>query len=160
MRLSEPDQEEYRVRVVYPHLSLYRYLAEDEHGWYTTGRQKAFIFASREGAEAVMEAMRPALKGFGTIDLEPRGSFDPDWTVPPGAHIEEELEYREILPDDFAKQVGLTGDQVRAILRGDLEITEEIADRLCQVLLRGKELLLNLERNYREDLRMGRTYVR
>ena len=52
----------------------------------------------------------------------------------PGLIVAGELEYLQILAEDFAKQIDVDLDSISKILRGQAPITPNIADRLAKTL--------------------------
>lgn len=79
-------------------------------------------------------------------------SFNPDWTSSPGDTISDILKERKITKKDLAQRMGLTTDNLKALLAGKLNLTLEIAQILEQTLGASKSFWLNREVQYREEL--------
>jgi addiction module HigA family antidote len=87
----------------------------------------------------------------------PAGSFTAldhisAYPIPPGAHLEEELEERGIPPADFARDIGISGDEMDALLAGDCTLSMALAAKLERALGLSAKLWLGLEADYRAAL--------
>lgn len=155
---SESDNRGLRVRVTYPALSEYRYMQLDAEGWHTTDRAKARIFDTPEEASEAIRVFKEKIDleipGI-TCEPEPIGSFDPDWVTKPGSHVHEYIEDGIIGLDAFLSKTGFTPAFLEQLYDGDAVITEEVAEKLAQVLGADKGFWLRLEANYREGVRKG-----
>ncbi len=72
--------------------------------------------------------------------------------VPPGATIEEQLEYKNISIDEFATLINLSRLDVEKLIIGDIELTLEIAQTLEKIFGVPTEFWNKLESKYREKL--------
>lgn len=72
-------------------------------------------------------------------------------TSPPGDTILELLEEKKISHKDFAYKMGISFKEMRKLIGGKLEITEEIALKLEKVLSVGFRFWLKREENYRNN---------
>lgn len=79
-------------------------------------------------------------------------SFQPDWACPPGATIEDFLAERAITENDFCKLLGKSSKQIKDLLTGAAEITEEVADNLSSILGMSKDFWLSREKLYQQGL--------
>jgi HTH-type transcriptional regulator / antitoxin HigA len=83
--------------------------------------------------------------------------FEPDWTVPPGDHILDFLEDRDMQMHELAEEVGL---EVWAVVVAGAPITSELAEGLHRVFGVSAEFWTNLEQNHRAAVARGATVVR
>ncbi|PZR97974.1 MAG: hypothetical protein DLM69_09150 [Candidatus Chloroheliales bacterium] len=79
-------------------------------------------------------------------------SFNPDFVSPPGDTIEGELEAREITLAELASQMGYPLKTINELIKGDIELTSDIATQLERVFNIPALFWLNRERRYRERL--------
>lgn len=91
-----------------------------------------------------------------------RREFLPDWTMRPGVHLQEMLDYAGLHGRSgiryLKKATGLDEGTVIGVLYGTVEIDDDIAARLAtgaQPLAVSKQFWLNLEQNYRDALARG-----
>lgn len=82
--------------------------------------------------------------------------FNPNWTTPPGSTIADWMEERRITEDELANSLEIDKQDVFKLLIGDLEINSVLAGHLNNVIGGSVEFWLDREKNYREDLKMGR----
>lgn len=69
--------------------------------------------------------------------------------VHPGEHLAEELEYRGLSAEEFAKHAGMSLSVVEGILEGLFGITAIDAVQISDALdTKNPEFFLNLQRNY------------
>ena len=54
--------------------------------------------------------------------------------VPPGETIKEQLEIWEITKAEFLSRMGMSEDEIEALLEGDMALTPDIASRLESAL--------------------------
>jgi plasmid maintenance system antidote protein VapI len=78
--------------------------------------------------------------------------FKPDWASPPGETIIDILEERKLSVSEFSQQMGYEVSQTDDLLAGKMGITEEVADKLSDVLGSSMLFWLQRENQYREDL--------
>ena len=69
-----------------------------------------------------------------------------------GKILNRELEARDWTKNDLAEKMGYSVEIIEAILKGDQEITNAIANDLSQSLETSAEVWINLENNYRSEL--------
>ena len=72
--------------------------------------------------------------------------------IPPGEFLEEELEVREISPEDFAASLNVPVDMLREIFCGERPITPKVATALEVYLGMSALFWLNSEASYRLTL--------
>lgn len=78
--------------------------------------------------------------------------YMPDYAVPPGATLSEELDTRQIRRADFARRLGTSTRRLEAVIFGIEPITDEMADDLeCQLDITA-EFWRTRERSYRATL--------
>jgi len=78
--------------------------------------------------------------------------FLPDWTVPPGAMLEEKIAEMGLTVEVMAKKIELTPQEARQLLEGEIVLTVEIADKLEELTGVSHEVWNNWEQTYRDDL--------
>jgi HTH-type transcriptional regulator/antitoxin HigA len=79
-------------------------------------------------------------------------SFTPDWVSPPGDTIATILEERRLSPEEFARMINGTPDDVGELLSGGAALTEKIAKELATVLGSSSTFWTRRESRYRQDL--------
>ncbi|MDR9402348.1 MAG: transcriptional regulator [Halothece sp. Uz-M2-17] len=72
--------------------------------------------------------------------------------VAPGKILNRELEARDWTKNDLAERMGYSVEIIEAILKGDQQITTEIANDLGKSLETSADIWINLENNYRSEL--------
>jgi hypothetical protein len=100
------------------------------------------------------------LKDGAKVSLEEVKSFDPDWCCAPAGTIGELISYHRLSQEDAAQKLGLSSDDMRLLMKGELEIGPELAQKLYETLGGTPQFWLALEDNYREGIRMGLTVFR
>lgn len=60
--------------------------------------------------------------------------FEPDWASPPGNTVATILEERAISTDEFSRMLAKSPEAVHQLLEGRLEICDELAEQLSQVI--------------------------
>jgi hypothetical protein len=100
------------------------------------------------------------IKDGAKVSLEAVKSFDPDWCCAPANTIGELISYHRLSQDDAAQKLGLSPDNLRLLLRGELEIGPELEQKLHEALGGSSQFWRSLEDNYREGIRMGLTVFR
>lgn len=83
--------------------------------------------------------------------MDEQDDFLPDWYSAPGDTIANILEEREMTEARFAERTGLSQGQVDCLLSGDEPITEEIAQKLSEVLGSTPGFWLRREAQYRAE---------
>jgi HTH-type transcriptional regulator/antitoxin HigA len=76
-------------------------------------------------------------------------SFDPDWVSPPGDTIRDALAHHSLPPEALGDTLGLKGNNLHALLVGELAIDQVIADGLAFALGGTPGFWLSRETNYR-----------
>ena len=79
-------------------------------------------------------------------------SFKPDYAVPPGWVLEEELEAMGLSQAEFARQCNLSVELVAEIIKGHASIETETAIKFGLALGRSTDIWLNMEASYRSKL--------
>jgi HTH-type transcriptional regulator/antitoxin HigA len=77
--------------------------------------------------------------------------FQPSWACAPGATIAEILDLRGLSLAEFAMEVGVSTSEATAVIRGNVTIDADLADRLA-ILGPSAEFWMRRERHYRESL--------
>ncbi len=75
--------------------------------------------------------------------------FNPDYAVPPGELLEEELEILGISQDEFARRCGCSAKEVKKIIAGKAPIGPQIAIQIDLISGGGPDIWLRMESNYR-----------
>jgi HTH-type transcriptional regulator / antitoxin HigA len=78
--------------------------------------------------------------------------FCPDWASAPGDTIADILRERDLSEVEFARRIGHTPDDVKALLQGRATITIAIARRLERVLGASVEFWISRDFQYRQDV--------
>lgn len=76
--------------------------------------------------------------------------FKPDYAVPPGDVLADEMEAAQITQSELADRTGLARKTINEIVNGKSPITSETALKFEKVFPRPARFWLNLERNYQE----------
>ena len=88
-------------------------------------------------------------------------SFDRDWTIAPGATLADWCEENRLPHRAAATACGrMPIETFEAIVADKRRITKTIAEALAHGTGISASLWLNLERNYRADLKAGRSVFR
>ena len=74
--------------------------------------------------------------------------------APPGLTITEQLQAKAMTIDEFAHAMELTARETNDLLTGVMEITPSIAGRLESVLSTPAPFWVNLDKLYRDKLRL------
>jgi len=82
--------------------------------------------------------------------------FDPDWTVPPGVMIQEEMHVRGLRQVDFAPMVGLTQQSLSRLVIGRAHLTPRVALSLERMGIGTAESWVTADARYWLDLARGR----
>jgi len=83
------------------------------------------------------------------IDLV-KNKFLPDYAVPPGEILEDELASRRMSQVELARRTGLTKKTINEIVKGKAPITPESALKLERVFCQPAEYWLNIEKLFQE----------
>jgi len=75
--------------------------------------------------------------------------FEPDWVSAPGATIRDMLSARRLTRDDLCAATDLSDEQADHLLRGELPITEPLAEMLAEALGGSLQFWLKREALYR-----------
>lgn len=82
-------------------------------------------------------------------------AFQPDWVSPPGDTIKEILKEMKISNTAFVLCMDISFETARQLLEGELQIDQEIADKLAKVIGSSQSFWLKREENYRKSLYRG-----
>lgn len=78
--------------------------------------------------------------------------FNPDWASPPGATLADVLAERKIPHHHFAARIGLSLEQFNRLLKGQYNLTPEIASTLEHELGVSADFWLKREEHWRERI--------
>ena len=81
--------------------------------------------------------------------IKATNQYNPDYAVPPGWVLEEELEARGISQSRFARLCGLSAKLINDIIAGKAPIEPETAVQFGRVLGRGPDIWLRMKSTYR-----------
>ena len=81
--------------------------------------------------------------------------FKPDYCVAPGEYLRECMEMSDAHHDAVTAALGMTDAEIDSLLDGRMLLTEAIAAKLDCATGVPARLWFHLERQYREDLKMG-----
>jgi HTH-type transcriptional regulator/antitoxin HigA len=84
-----------------------------------------------------------------------RADFQPDWVSPPGETVLDILEQRGQRPDDLARDIGESVEELMRLLRGERPITPEIAQKFEVVVGGSAQFWITREAQYRARLRLN-----
>lgn len=84
-----------------------------------------------------------------------RGGYNPDSVPPPGASIRDIMDEKVMTDGEARLQLGLSRDGLAALLRGDMWIDTELAEKLSRLLGGSIVFWLSRELNYRRCLIEG-----
>jgi len=79
-------------------------------------------------------------------------TFQTDWASPPGDTIKDLLEERSLSVKEFSQRIGHSFVNTKGLLNGNLEIDDQLAERLVEVLGSTTSFWRSREELYREDL--------
>lgn len=79
-------------------------------------------------------------------------TFLPNWASPPGETMVDLLEEKNLSLVEFAAQIGYTVGRTNDLLHGNSPITDEMAQRLADVLGASATFWMNRESQYRDDI--------
>lgn len=83
--------------------------------------------------------------------------YRPDYAVPPGWVLEERIEVLGISPARLPESCGLSLQQVRGILAGEVHVGPEVAAVLSETVGLEAEIWLGIESDYRAALTTPRS---
>lgn len=78
--------------------------------------------------------------------------YRPDYAVPPGEILAEEMEAKQLSQSDLADRTGLSRKTINEIVNGKAPITPETALKFEPIFQQPARYWLNLERDYQETL--------
>lgn len=81
-----------------------------------------------------------------------RYHYKPDFSVPPGATLQETITHLGIKPRDLTKRTGLATQKLNRIIEGNEPLTQQTAVLLERVTNVPANVWNNLEADYREQL--------
>jgi plasmid maintenance system antidote protein VapI len=84
------------------------------------------------------------------------GSWEPDWTIRPGFHLQEWLVENDVTVRQFTQRSQLDYRDVQGVLDGSRRINKQIATGLNRVTGITENFWLRAETKYRRDLAHGR----
>ena len=89
-----------------------------------------------------------------TLERKKAAPFQPNYIrlLPPGEVITEKIFEMGIDAEEFAQRCDLPLDTIRQLLKAEIPLTKEIADRIETVTWMKAEGLTQLETRYRSDL--------
>lgn len=76
--------------------------------------------------------------------------------IPPGEHLEEELEFIGMTEQEIADKMGMSAQAISELIRGETPVTQDIADKLELVLGVPSHMWVNLEARYQRTLEVKR----
>lgn len=79
-----------------------------------------------------------------------------DTPIPPGEHLEEGIEYIGMTERELADKMGMSEQAVSELIRGEIAVTQDIADKLELVLGVPSHIWVNLEARYQRTLAVKR----
>ncbi len=86
------------------------------------------------------------------FDPIPPKPFKAPVAVPPGFTIQEMLEDAGITQDEFAARMEFSRETVDYLIKGNVPITSEIAEKLSEIIGLSKKYWLNREVSYQEAI--------
>jgi HTH-type transcriptional regulator/antitoxin HigA len=85
-----------------------------------------------------------------------RVPFEPDWVVAPGELLADWMEDVHMTHETACQRLGVEGDWFRRFLKGDEQVTEDLSQKLSDLVGNSRFYWLNLESHYRsEKKRLG-----
>ena len=79
---------------------------------------------------------------------KPDEVFAPDYAIPPGEYIKEEMEYRGWTEEDLANKLEEPLFSINQIIQGKKAIIPDVAKKLGLVFGTSTELWMNLEKSW------------
>ena len=76
--------------------------------------------------------------------------------IPPGEHLEEELEFIRMTERELADKMGMSEQAISELIKGEMAVTQDIADKLELVLGVPSHMWVNLEARYQRTLAVKR----
>ena len=76
--------------------------------------------------------------------------------IPPGEHLEEGIEYIGMTEQELADKMGMSEQAIGELIRGEMAVTQDIADKLELVLGVPSHMWVNLEARYQRTLEVKR----
>ena len=74
--------------------------------------------------------------------------------IPPGATIKEQLDNKMMSEKDFAVKMGMSEEEIKNLLNGNMDITTDVAEKLEEVLGVPASFWNRFEAIYREKLEL------
>ncbi len=78
--------------------------------------------------------------------------FLPDYAIPPGETLLEEIKAKSITKEELSLMIGISQEWLNEIIKGNAAITPEIALKLESVFQLPAHFWINLEQQYQETL--------
>ena len=93
--------------------------------------------------------------GFNIISMEVLilEKFNPVFAISPGETVKECMDYLGLNTEQLSHELNISTEHMEEIFEGKEKITPDIAQGLNRVFSISKSFWLNLEDNYREDLK-------
>lgn len=82
-------------------------------------------------------------------------TFNPHWVSAPGTTISDIMESNNVTHRELCDKLGLEAAEFYLLLLGDLEINDDLAEKLSKWAGSSKAFWLAREANYREGLAKG-----
>ena len=111
-------------------------------------------YASNGGDDYTLfnDSLDGVAPGEASVQQDP---WEPNWTIRPGAHLQEWLDQHEVSVNQFVSRSGLGYHVVSGVLDGSRRINKAVAAALTQVTGIAECFWLQAETNYRRDLDIG-----
>ncbi len=86
--------------------------------------------------------------------------YAPEFTVPPGNALREEMRAHRLSVRNFSMRAGIPEETVRGILCSRLPLTRPIAEKIARVLTRpSADFWMRMENGFQDGARQGKTIV-
>jgi len=82
-----------------------------------------------------------------------KNTFKPDYTVAPGEILQEQMDHYGTTKTDLAAHLKIPKKKLKKILKGKAPIKLQMAIRLSRIYQYPAHMWVNLETNYRKDLK-------
>jgi len=79
--------------------------------------------------------------------------FNPNWVSKPGDTMQDILDEKNMSLGQFANEMNLTKSDARQLIDADMEINDELANKLSSVLGASPQFWINREQHYRKELK-------
>jgi plasmid maintenance system antidote protein VapI len=85
--------------------------------------------------------------------------FDPEWVSPPGSSLSNLLEEYDISVSLFSSRMQMSEEEIELLLKGDVELTREIAEKIADEFDGNVDFWIERERRYREGIERGKKKI-